>query len=208
MGTQSLIPLFEDIKLHSADEVAADVVNNFAGEMQSFKSLANPDTCDSKYLPFLAWAFKVDFWDESLSDTDKRELIKASITLHQKKGTPYSIMEVLKATWLSQTGYEAEIVEYKNRNNYNYVVPRDGTYKFDGYVRHNDSLPMYEFVLNYWYEFAVILRVSVDIFQIEKARKLVEIYKPVRSVLVGFAYSTVYRDGSIFYDSKNTHGLV
>lgn len=208
MATQSLIPLFEDKKLHSADLVAKDIVENFACEIKVVKDLANPDTCDSKYLPFLAWAFKVDFWDESLSDTYKREFIKASITLHQKKGTLYSIMEVLKATGLSKAGYEAEIVEYKDRNNYNYVVPRDGTYKFDGYVRHNGSLPMYEFVLNYWYEFAVILRVSVDMFQIEKARKLVNIYKPVRSVLVGFAYSTVHRDGSIFYDSKNTHGLV
>jgi phage tail P2-like protein len=206
--TQSLIPLFEDSKLHSSDLVAKEVFKNFAGEIQVVKDLANPDTCDVKYLPFLAWAFKVDFWDESLSENDKRELIKASITLHQKKGTQYSIMEVLKATGLSKVGYEAEIVEYKDRNNYNYVVPRDGTYKFDGYVRHNDSLPMYEFVINYWYEFAVILRVSVDLLQIEKARKLIEIYKPVRSILVGFAYATIRRDGSIFYDSKNTHGLV
>lgn len=97
MATQSLIPSFEDIKLHSTDEVAGDVVQSLSSEIKAFESFANPALCDEKYLPFLAYAFKVDFWDESLSVADKRALIKQSLALHRYKGTTWAIKQVFEA---------------------------------------------------------------------------------------------------------------
>ena len=97
METQSLIPLFEDIKLHSADEVAGGVVEALSSEIKAFETLANPELCEEKYLPFLAYAFKVDFWDESLSLEDKRALIKQSLALHRYKGTAWAIEQVFEA---------------------------------------------------------------------------------------------------------------
>jgi phage tail P2-like protein len=82
---QSLIPSFEKIELHSLDLTAEKAINFLNNEIQAFRTLANPLICDEKYLPFLAYAFKVDFWDERLSTTKKRALIKESILLHQKK---------------------------------------------------------------------------------------------------------------------------
>ena len=97
MAIQSLIPSFEDIKLHSADIVASDVLDTLQSEIKAFETLANPDICDEKYLPFLAYAFKVDFWDESLSVEDKRALIKQSLALHRYKGTTWAIERVFEA---------------------------------------------------------------------------------------------------------------
>lgn len=97
MATQSLIPSFEDKKLHSTDEVAGVVVAALSSEIKAFETLANPELCEEKYLPFLAYAFKVDFWDESLSVEDKRALIKQSLALHRYKGTTWAIERVFEA---------------------------------------------------------------------------------------------------------------
>lgn len=93
----SLIPSFEKVELHSSDLVAKDVISSVSQEIQQIKTLANPLTCDSKYLPFLAHAFKVDFWDENLDESDKRNLIQSSILLHQRKGTVWAIEKVFEA---------------------------------------------------------------------------------------------------------------
>ena len=206
--TQSLIPLFETKELHSTDVVAADVASAFSGEIKAFKDLANAGTCEAKYLPHLAYAFKVDFWDESLREADKRDLIKSSLKLHQLKGTRWAILEVLKAIGLSVENYVAEIVEYKDRNNYNYNVLRDGSNSYDGVVKHNHGLSMYDFVLEHWAEYAVIIKVPISESQVTKAKALIDVYAPVRCVLKGFASVRKQRDGAIFYDSAYTHGLV
>ncbi len=97
MTTQSLIPSFEDTKLHSADKVASDVLDTLQSEIKAFETMANPDICDEKYLPFLAYTFGVDFWDENLSAENKRALIKQSLALHKHKGTIWAIEQVLFA---------------------------------------------------------------------------------------------------------------
>lgn len=206
--TQSLIPLFEAKELHSADDVASEVFDALSSEIKVFKDLANADTCEAKYLPYLAYAFKVDFWDESLREVDKRALIKQSLRLHQLKGTRWAILEVLKAVGLSVPDYEAEIVEYKDRNNYKYDVKRDGSYSYDSEVKHNDGLNIYDFVFTHWAEFAVIIKTSISQSQAIVAKKLIEVYKPVRCTLIGFVYERKQRNGAIFYNSNHTHGLV
>jgi len=103
---QSLIPSFEAKELHSSDLVAADVHSALSSEIKAFKNLANPELCELKYLPFLAYAFKVDFWDEDLSESDKRALIKQSLVLHRYKGTVWAIEKVFEALNLIATTYE------------------------------------------------------------------------------------------------------
>jgi phage tail P2-like protein len=52
--------------------VASKVFEGMSSEMRTIKTLANPLTCDEKYLPFLAFSLKVDFWDDGLSTQNKR----------------------------------------------------------------------------------------------------------------------------------------
>lgn len=107
METQSLIPSFEDKKLHSADKTAYKLFEQLSSEIKAVKNLANPDLCDAKYLPFLAYAFKVEFWDENLSEDKKRALIKKSLDLHRHKGTIWALEQVFEALKI-----EAEVKEW------------------------------------------------------------------------------------------------
>jgi phage tail P2-like protein len=203
--TQSLIPSFESYELHSSDVVAGEVVGALSSEVKAFKDLANPETCEAKYLPYLAYAFKVDFWDESLREVDKRALIKQSLKLHQHKGTRWAILEVLKAVGLSKENYEAIIVEYRDRNNYKYNIKRNGEYSYNSDVKHNDGSAIYDFNLKHWAEYGVIIKVPITQNQAEKAKVLIKKYAPVRCVLNGFVSETKQRDGAIFYNSSYTH---
>lgn len=51
------------------------------------RDLWNPDACPVKFLPYLAWAFSVDSWDEDWSEEEKRSVIGEAFWLHQRKGT-------------------------------------------------------------------------------------------------------------------------
>ncbi|HBX3784857.1 TPA: phage tail protein I, partial [Klebsiella pneumoniae subsp. pneumoniae] len=51
------------------------------------RELWNPWKCPASFLPYLAWAFSVDSWDESWSEQEKRTVISESFRLHQHKGT-------------------------------------------------------------------------------------------------------------------------
>lgn len=203
--TQSLIPSFEAKELHSSDVVAGEVVGALSSEIKAFKDLANPETCEAKYLPYLAYAFKVDFWDESLREVDKRALIKQSLKLHQHKGTRWAILEVLKAVGFSIPNYEAVIVEYRDRENYKYDVKRDGSHSYDSASKHNDGFYIYDFDLTNWAEYAVLIKVPISQSQVTKAKELIKKYAPVRCVLKGFVSELKQRDGAIFYNSSYTH---
>ncbi|WP_395754891.1 phage tail protein I [Edwardsiella ictaluri] len=51
------------------------------------RSLWQADCCPSPLLPYLAWAFSVDRWDEHWPEETKRQVIAASFYIHQHKGT-------------------------------------------------------------------------------------------------------------------------
>jgi len=205
VATQSLIPSFEKKELHSIDAVASEVFKTLNDEIEVFKDLANPETCKVKYLPYLAYSFKVDLWDDKLRETEKRALIKDSLKLHRLKGTRWAILEILKAIGFSIPGYEAEIIEYKDKDKYIYNVKRDGSHSYDSSVKHNDGLYIYDFGLTNWAEYAVLIKVPISQSQVKIAKDLINKYAPVRCVLKGFVSELKQRDGTIFYDSTYTH---
>ncbi|WP_336800662.1 phage tail protein I [Kaistia sp. MMO-174] len=49
--------------------------------------LWNADRCPIALLPFLAWAFSVDVWDEAWPEEVKRSVVRNAIPLHRIKGT-------------------------------------------------------------------------------------------------------------------------
>ncbi len=57
--------------------------------------LWNPDTCPAELLPWLAWALSVDEWDSNWSETNKRDFIKQSATVHRHKGTVGAVRNAL-----------------------------------------------------------------------------------------------------------------
>lgn len=60
----------------------------------------NADSCPESLLPWLAWSLCItdDYgWSLCLNVEQKRALIKQSMLLHRKKGTPWAVQEALKA---------------------------------------------------------------------------------------------------------------
>ena len=63
----------------------------------------DPWACPAKLLPWLAWAFSVDYWEEGWSEDQKRAVIAASIEVHQRKGTPAAMRNAVRPLGLELT---------------------------------------------------------------------------------------------------------
>lgn len=71
------------------------------------RDLWNPDRCPVKFLPYLAWAFSVDRWDEKWSAAEKRKAVKDAFYIHRRKGTVAAIRRVIE-----NLGYTMTIDEW------------------------------------------------------------------------------------------------
>lgn len=67
----------------------------------------DPDACQPNLLPWLAWAFSLDTWDNKWTDAQKRGVIKASIDVHKRKGTIGALRSAL-----SGLGYDVTVIEW------------------------------------------------------------------------------------------------
>ncbi|TXE33254.1 phage tail protein I [Serratia marcescens] len=70
------------LELH-AEQASAEV----SAAPVPLRQLWDPDTCPLDLLPYLAWAFSVDRWDETWDEATKRGVIRQSYFVHRHKGT-------------------------------------------------------------------------------------------------------------------------
>ncbi|WP_350307491.1 MULTISPECIES: phage tail protein I [Photorhabdus] len=84
------------------------------------RELWNPDTCPLPLLPYLAWAWSVDRWDENWPEKTKREVVKSSLFLHTHKGTIGAIRRVVEPL-----GYLIKVQEWWQTND------APGTFRLD-----------------------------------------------------------------------------
>ncbi len=59
--------------------------------------LWNAETCPASLLPWLAWAFSVDYWDSEWTEAQKRNTIAQSVEVHRRKGTRGAVEKALAA---------------------------------------------------------------------------------------------------------------
>ncbi|MGI0120286.1 phage tail protein I [Zooshikella sp. RANM57] len=59
------------------------------------KTLWNPFNCPVQLLPWLAWAFSVDEWNDEWPEAVKRKVVQNSFDVHRFKATPYAVQKVL-----------------------------------------------------------------------------------------------------------------
>ena len=100
----------------------ADLLPPNAGEMERNLSKAvarlsdipmmvrkswNPDTCPAELLPWLAWSFSVDEWNDAWSESEKSQVIRNSHYVHRKKGTLSSVRRAIEPL-----GYFIKVVEW------------------------------------------------------------------------------------------------
>lgn len=67
------------------------------------RDLWNPWKCPAKFLPYLAWAFSVDRWEETWSETEKRQAVSDAFWIHQRKGTVAAVRRVIETLGYSMT---------------------------------------------------------------------------------------------------------
>lgn len=192
--TQSLLPQFEPLELHELENIGAGAIDGVLVESEVIKNIFNPELCNLKYLPYVAYANGVDIWDESFTESNKRNLIKASKKLHKLKGTPWAIEEVLKALDMASDEEPAVIKE-------GLCIKYDGSHKYNGIYNHGDK--------SKWRYYTIELKKPVTIKKGIAASKILEEYAPKRSILKVITYQKLNAyDGSIKYDGQHTYGVI
>ncbi|HHT7890583.1 phage tail protein I [Pasteurella multocida] len=86
---------------------AAQIMKSAVENPIIIADLINPDRCPVHLLPYLAWAFSVDKWDENWSEEVKRIAIKQSFFIHKHKGTIAAVKRVVEPI-----GYLVELKEW------------------------------------------------------------------------------------------------
>ena len=92
-NNQSLLPpnasqLLRDLESVFGDSFDLPTLNRY---------VVNPDLAPAHILPWLAWALSVDDWSDNWSEQIRRNVIKASVEVHRKKGTIGALKKALQA---------------------------------------------------------------------------------------------------------------
>jgi phage tail P2-like protein len=98
----------------------AQACSSISGLNVPLRDLWNPDTCPVNFLPYLAWAFSVDRWNESWAESVKRKVVQDAFYIHQHKGTVSAIRRVVEPL-----GYLIRVIEWWKTND------APGTFRLD-----------------------------------------------------------------------------
>jgi hypothetical protein len=153
------------------------------------------DIVDVSVLPFLAEQFSLvgDGWELAATEAAQRALIKASIQIHQKKGTPWAIRQLFLLLGLGGVDID------EGRSGY----VRDGSKRRDGFpVRGDRSLR--------WAEYRIRCYRLLTVEQATVARQMLANIAPARCFLfdIDFTAAALIRNGVARRDGSYTRGLV
>jgi phage tail P2-like protein len=104
MSSDRLLPpnaTAADLAMEQSTSRLADLPANLVRWMQS------PQLIPVQAIPWLAWAFSVDTWDENWTEDQKRQTIAAAYTVQRHKGTIGAVKSALAAL-----GFQATITEW------------------------------------------------------------------------------------------------
>ncbi len=82
---------------------AAEACSAISDLSVPLRHLWDPEKCPLSFLPYLAWAFSVDQWDERWSESEKRQAVKDAFYVHQHKGTVAALRRVVEGMGYSMT---------------------------------------------------------------------------------------------------------
>lgn len=97
-------------------------------EMQSLKSailslqILDIDHVHESFLPWLAWWFRTEQWDDSWPIEQRRAAVKESLILFRYKGTPWAVQRAIKLN-----GFDSELIEWHEQ----VPVGLNGTFKIE-----------------------------------------------------------------------------
>lgn len=150
----------------------------------------DPETCPADLLPWLAWALSVDTWDPDWPEPVRREVLRQSVGLHQRKGSVASVRRVLQAA-----GYgDADIRERGTDRRHDGTITRDGSSTYA--------------VADHWAEYRLRLHRPVTLAQGAQVRELLAATAPARCHLrlLDFTAVTYLHNGSLLRDGSQSYG--
>jgi phage tail P2-like protein len=74
-----------------------EAARDFGLDPEAIRGLADSGRCPPDFLPWLAWAMKVEGWEAAENTPQQRALIREAIPVHKTKGTVGAIRRVLRA---------------------------------------------------------------------------------------------------------------
>ncbi len=89
------------------EHALASLSAKFATIPVPFDVIWDVDKCPDVLLPFLAYAWSVDEWNDNWSAETQREVIRNSLWVHQRKGTLGAVKRALQAM-----GYDSTVIEW------------------------------------------------------------------------------------------------
>lgn len=92
--SETLLPPNSTALETAIDMVAAD---RLAALPRPIRSSINPQTIPLQWLPWLAWAWRVENWSSDWTEEQKRQTVAASYMAHRRKGTAYAVKSSLEA---------------------------------------------------------------------------------------------------------------
>ena len=132
------------------------------------------DIVEEPLLSTLAWHFSLThewLWKLAESLTAKRELLKIATKLHQKKGTPWAIRNIIRALGFG----EVDIIEGLG------IRYRDGSHNRTGYKNHSG------FSLT-WPCYSIIFHEPITNDLAELLKRAIPEYAPARCQLIKLNY--------------------
>ncbi|MCH9270159.1 phage tail protein I [Pantoea ananatis] len=90
--SQSLLPPASS----ALERRLAEACSGISGLDVPLRDLWNPATCPARFLPYLAWSFSVDRWDEAWAESVKRRVVMDAFYIHQHKGTISAVRRVVE----------------------------------------------------------------------------------------------------------------
>ena len=89
------------------ERALANTIARISNVPLAARKMWNPDTIPANLLPWMAWAFSVDDWNNNWTEQEKRNVIKNSLFVHKHKGTLAAIKRAVEPL-----GYIIRIVEW------------------------------------------------------------------------------------------------
>ena len=160
------------------------------------RDLWNPWKCPVKFLPYLAWAFSVDRWEETWSETEKRQAVSDAFWIHQRKGTIAAVRRVIETL-----GYSMTLQEWWE------VADPAGTFRLE--INLNDigiTEPMIYELERIIGDAKPVSRHISQLTLLQHSRGLASIGAAVSDGEIITVYPAGYRpDVSIHYDGQSRH---
>ena len=165
---KTLLPLNESATMKAKDIGYRSAIPNHDRTIDF-----NPQTCDTKLLPYLANVYLTPYWDELWNEKVKRDFISELPLLHKRMGTVWSIKRAMELTGLSTVAEPALLKEGLNGD------IADGTYVADGLTYAGGGSP---------FGYIIYLTTAITTATANRARRLIESFAPIQTRLVALVF--------------------